>query len=161
MQYDDLIRAATAAAAFGAMLAGHYIGDQWVQTSAQACNKALNGPAGPARAMWHCAKHVATWTATTVLFLLLAGWWLHLPLRPGWLIAGVALNAVTHFVIDLRTPLIRLARLANLSGYIEHVQVRRAAGVESTGPGTALFHLDQAAHIAVLFVAALLVAGPA
>ena len=161
MQYDDLVRAATAAFAFGAMLAGHYVGDQWIQTSGQACKKALDGVGGNACALWHCAKHVITWTATTVVFLAGGGWWLHLPFKPGWLAAGIAVNMVTHFVADLRTPLIWLARLLGRGGYIEHAQVVRPGGVQGTGPGTAVFHLDQSWHIAWLLVAALLVAGPA
>jgi hypothetical protein len=161
MQYDDLVRAATAALAFAAMLAGHYIGDQWVQTSGQACKKALNGAESRGCAVWHCAKHVTTWSVTTVVFLVGACWWLHLPVRPGWLAAGVAVNAVTHFVADLRTPLIWLALRLRLGGYIEHAQVVRPAGAERTGPGTGLFHLDQSWHIGWLLVAALLVAGPA
>lgn len=160
MPYDDLVRAVTTAAAFAAMLAGHYIGDQWVQTSSQACKKALDGN-GRACAVWHCAKHVITWTAVTVLFLAAAGWWLHLPLRPGWLVAGIVVNAVTHFVADLRTPLLWLGRLLGRSQYLTYAQVMRPAGADRYGPGTAVFELDQSWHIAWLLVAALLVAGPA
>jgi hypothetical protein len=160
MQYLDLVRAVTTAVSFCAMLAGHYIGDHWLQTSGQACKKALNGGESRACALWHCAKHVITWSASTVAFVSVAGWWLHLPLHLGWLAAGIAVNAVTHFVADLRTPLIRLAQLLGRGGYIEHSQVMRPAGAQPTGPGTALFHLDQAWHIAWMFVAALLIAGP-
>lgn len=160
MHDTDLARAVTAAVAYVAMLSGHYLGDQWVQTSKQACRKGLD--CNPPRvALWHCAKHVATWTATTTVFFLAASWWLHLPVRPGWLAAGVAVNAVTHFVADLRTPLLWLARLTGSIGYIEHVQVMRPSGAEKGGPGTALFHLDQAWHLAWLLPAALLIAGPA
>lgn len=160
MQHDDLARAVTAAIAFCAMLAGHYIGDQWLQTSGQACKKAWDCGESHVAAMWACVRHVLTWSATSVTFLAAASWWLHLPLRPGWLCAGVALNAVTHFVIDLRTPLIWLAQLVGRGGYIEHIQVVRPAGAERTGPGTAVFHLDQAAHIAILALAAALIVGP-
>jgi hypothetical protein len=158
---DDLIRAVTAAVAFGVMLAGHYIGDHWVQTSGQAYGKALDAIGCVRRtAMWHCAKHVASWTTTTTVFLLAACWWLRLPLRPGWLVAGILLNALTHFIADLRVPLIRLGRLLGRTGYIETVGVVRPAGAASTGPGTALFELDQAWHIGWLAVSALLIAGP-
>jgi len=161
MQYDDLVRATTAAFAFGAQLAGHYIGDQWLQTSGQACKKALDGPERCAVAMWHCAKHVIIWSATVAGFLAAGAWWLHLPLKPSWLAVGIAVNVVTHFVADLRTPLIRLARLAGRGSYIEHSQVLRPDGAQKTGPGTAIFHLDQSWHIAWLLVASLLIAGPA
>lgn len=161
MPYHDLVRAITAAVAFAAMLAGHYIGDQWIQTSAQACKKALGGPVSRGCALWHCAKHVVTWTATTTGLLLAAGWWLNLPIRPGWLAAGVAVNAATHFLADLRAPLLWLARTVGRGGYVTHVQVMRPAGADAFGAGTAAFHLDQAWHIAWLLVAALLIAGPA
>jgi len=161
MQYDDLARAITTGVAFGAQLAGHYIGDQWLQTDGQACNKALDGGHRAAVAMWYCAQHVVVWALTVTGFLAGATWWLHLPLKPGWLAAGVAVNVITHFVADLRTPLIRLARLVGRGPYIEHVQVMRPVGAQKCGPGTAVFHLDQAWHIAWLFVASLLIAGPA
>jgi Protein of unknown function (DUF3307) len=161
MQYDDLVRAATAAIAFGAQLAGHYIGDQWIQTNGQACKKALDGPERRAVAMWHCAKHVITWAATVTAFLSGAGLWLHLPLKPGWLAAGIAVNVITHFIADLRTPLIWIGQLLGRGSYIEHSQVMRPDGAQKTGPGTAIFHLDQSWHIAWLLVASLLIAGPA
>ncbi|GIE83012.1 hypothetical protein Aph02nite_89620 [Actinoplanes philippinensis] len=161
MQDEDLVRAVTAAVAFAVMLAGHYIGDHWVQTSGQAYGKGLDNE-GCVRsvALWHCAKHVMSWTATTTIFLLGAGWWLRLPLEPGWLVAGIALNAVTHFVADLRTPLIRLGRLLGRGGYLDHVGVVRPSGAATSGPGTGLFELDQAWHIGWLAVSALLIAGP-
>lgn len=164
MQHDDLVRAVTTAVAYASMLAGHYVGDQWLQTSAQACKKSLAGAASPGAAspgtaLWHCAKHVAAWTATTTGFFLGAAWWLHLPIHWGWLAAGVAVNAVTHYVADLRTPLLWLAGLAGKSGYIEHANVQRPSGADRFGPGTATFHLDQSWHIAWLLPAALLVAG--
>lgn len=157
----DTVRAITALVAFAFGLAGHYAGDQWVQTSGQACNKALNGDGGRMCAIWNCAKHVVTWSAAVTVFIALAGWWLHLPLRPGWLAAGMAVNAVTHFVADLRTPLLWLARLVGRDGYLTAVDVVRRSGPAATGPGTALFHLDQSWHIAWLAVSALVIAGPA
>lgn len=162
MEHVELIRAATFAAAFAAQLAGHYIGDQWIQTGGQACKKALDGAGGRACAMWHCAKHVTTWTATVIVFLSAAGWWLDLPLRPGWVAAGMAVNAITHFVADLRTPLVWLGRLLGRGAYIDFAHVARPGSAdEATGPGTAVFHLDQSWHIAWIFVASLLIAGPA
>ncbi|MBO3742558.1 transcriptional regulator [Actinoplanes flavus] len=161
MQHEDLVRAVVAAVAFGVMLAGHYIGDHWAQTSGQAYGKGLDA-AGCVRstAMRHCAGHVASWTLTTTVFLLGAAWWLKLPLEPGWLAAGVGLNAVTHFIADLRTPLIRLGRLLGRGGYIDQVGVVRPAGHTNSGPGTGLFELDQAWHIGWLAVSALIIAGP-
>jgi hypothetical protein len=164
MPYDiELVaRAALALVAFAFGLAGHYVGDHWIQTSPQACRKALNGGDSRTVAMWHCAKHVVTWAATVTVFIAGAAWWLHLPLRPGWLIAGMTLNAVTHFVADLRTPLIWIVRLVGRGGYVDNCHVVRTAGApaETTGPGTAAFELDQSWHIAWLAVSALVIAGP-
>lgn len=160
MQHDDLVRAVSAAIMFGFGLAGHGLGDHWVQTSAQAGKKALDAGAARAVAVWHCAKHVLTWTATVALFVAVAGWWLHLPLRPGWVVAGLAVNAGTHFVADLRTPLRWLAARVGRAGYIDQVAVLRPAGAQTVGPGTGLFHLDQSLHVACLAVAALVMVGP-
>lgn len=159
---DILARAALALVAFAFGLAGHYVGDQWIQTGSQACRKALNGGESRRVALWHCAKHVVTWTATVTVFISAAGWWLELPIRPGWLAAGMALNAVTHFVADLRTPLIWLGQLLGRGGYMTSVTVVRVPGgpAEATGAGTALNELDQSWHIAWLAVSALLIAGP-
>ena len=160
MHYVDAVRAITALVAFAFGYAGHLLGDQWMQTNDQACRKALGQPGcRRAHAMWACAQHVITWSATVAACTAAAGWWLGLPLRPGWFAAGMAINAVTHFVIDLRVPLIWLARLAGRGGYIEHAQVMRPGGAQSTGPGTALFHLDQSLHLACLAVASLVTAG--
>lgn len=164
MHYDDaMVRAAIAAIMFCGMLAAHYVGDHWVQTCGQAIKKVWDGPDGRMCAAWHCAKHAATWSVTQLVFLTVTVWWLDLPVRPGWLAGGVAFNALTHFVIDLRVPLLWVAQRVNGRGdYIEAVQVvRPSSGAASTGPGTGLFHLDQSAHLACAFVAALIVAGPA
>ncbi len=163
MHHSATTTALTALVAFGFGLAAHGVGDHWIQTHTQACTKAMDRPGcDRTRAVWACARHVLTWSATVLAFISLAGWWLALPLRPGWLAAGMTINAVTHFIADLRTPLVRIAEFLGRGGYISHVQVDRGAGrgVESTGPGTALFHLDQPWHIAWHGVSSLVMAGP-
>ena len=126
-------------AVFG--LAGHYVGDHWVQTNFQACEKALDRPGCRTLiALFACAKHVIGWSTTVAVCIVGASWWLGLPIRPAWFAAGMAINAITHFVADLRTPLIWLGRKLGRGGYIDHVQVHRGKVVERTGPGTALFH---------------------
>lgn len=158
---DLIARAVLALTVFAFGLAGHYVGDHWVQTDGQACKKSWAAQTR-ACAVWNCAKHVATWTATVTVFVCAAGWWLELPLRPGWLAAGMAVNAVTHFVADLRAPLIWMAtKLFGRTGYIDYGNVVRSSGTASTGPGTALMELDQSWHIGWLAVSALIAAGPA
>jgi hypothetical protein len=156
----DLVRAATTGVAFAALYAGHYLGDQWIQTAAQACKKSLDRPdAKTLEAHWHCAKHVFNYTLSGLLMFLGAAAWLNLPVRPGWLAAGIALNAITHYVVDLRSPLMWMAKKVGRMGYVEHCQVVRPTGPERVGPGTGAFHLDQAWHFIWIFFSALLIAG--
>jgi hypothetical protein len=65
------------------------------------------------------------------------------------MLAGHLINAVTHYVIDRRRPLIRLmrTRVFDKGDYLDHATVQRNAGmVDAGGPGTALFEIDQASH---------------
>jgi hypothetical protein len=161
MHHFDTIAALTTLVAFCFGLAGPYVGDPWIQTSVQACEKALDRPGrNTLVALWACARHVIGWSTTIAVCISGATWWLGLPLRPGWFAAGMALNAVTHYVADLRTPLIWLARIVGRGGYLDHAHVHRGKTVEKTGPGTALFHLDQSWHVFWLAASALVIAGP-
>jgi len=160
METNDTIRALTIALAFAALLAAHYFGDHWLQTGGQALKKALGQPNGrTADAVWHCAKHVATYCALGLGLFLLVAAQVNLPLRPGWIAAGMVLHAGTHFLADLRTPLRWAAGKVGLTEYIEHCNVARGAGVHEVGPGTALFHLDQSWHILCIFFVSCLFAG--
>lgn len=136
------------AAVFAAYAAGHPVGDYWVQTNGQAAAKALPGWAGR-RA---CAAHVATYTATLAACLALAWCMLGLPLRPGPVVAGLAVSAVSHYFADRRRPLQHLAAL-----------IPGKLGFWRTGDGLAsgAAHLDQAWHWWWLFAAALITAGGA
>lgn len=151
MAYDDLVRAVTAAVAFAMLYAAHMVADHWVQTQHQSDCKSLAN-AGPAWvAYWNCGKHVASYTVTAVVFLVGAAWWLHLPLRLGWVSAGLAVSAVTHYVVDLRAPLRWLCERIGAG----KVSFYRLADCGLNGA----YLLDQAYHIGWLAVAALLVAG--
>jgi hypothetical protein len=138
------VSAATFAAVFAAMAAGHQAGDYWVQTSGQAARKSL--PGGPGRLA--CAAHVATHTATLAAFIAAARVLLPLPLASSWVLAGLAVNAASHYFADRRSPLRKLAdRTASGQFY------RTGEGLAT---GAAL--LDQAWHWGWLFVSALIVA---
>lgn len=153
MHPDDIIRAVTAAVAFVAMYAAHMVGDHWTQTQHQSTCKALNGEERPTWVShWNCAKHVATYIVTAVVFLAAAWWWLDLPMRLGWTAAGLAVSAVTHYVADLRTPLRWLAELIG-PGKISFYRVA-SGGINGS------YLLDQSWHIGWLFVASLIIAGP-
>ena len=112
----------------------------WVQTPRQSALKGVPGPLGR-RA---CSVHVATYTATAVLFLaalLVVGW--HPSL---WQMgAGLAVSAVTHYIADRRAPLRRMAyAVGKTRDWVER--------------GGGLYLLDQSWHIGWLFVAALIIA---
>lgn len=142
-----------------ALSAAHEVGDQWVQTGHQACTKGEPGRRGQLA----CAAHVATYSATGALAVWAASRWLGVPMKGRSLAAGLALNAATHYLADRRTPLRRLAALAGNAEYVRRATVVRSehTAAEDTGPGTAMFHLDQSWHYGWIFASALLAAGRA
>lgn len=149
-------RLAVFAAVFAILYTAHKLGDHWIQTNGQASAK--GGEGWPARIA--CAAHVATYSATCVVGLLALAWCTGLALPPDTVTLALGVNAVTHYVADRREPLRRIARWLGRTGYLQHATViRRAdAGPDTTGPGTALFHLDESWHVVWLAVAALIIA---
>ncbi|MFF4777593.1 transcriptional regulator [Microtetraspora fusca] len=133
----DAIRfAVTLAVLYGA----HQVADHWIQTHDQACDKALPGWAG-----WRAnLGHVATYTAILAAALALVGWRYHLGYAPGWVAAGLAINAVTHAWADRRAPLRALAVAIGKKSYWDEV------------PGGA-YQLDQAWHYGWLLASALII----
>jgi hypothetical protein len=136
---------ATFAAVAAVCYAAHQAGDYWVQTGTQARDKGLPGWKGREA----CAQHVMTYTGTLAVLLLLANWWLGMRLAPGWVAAGLAVSAVTHYVADRRRPLERIAAALGKGGFYQ-------AG-DGLATGAAL--LDQAWHWVWLFVSALVMTG--
>ncbi|MFD3890430.1 hypothetical protein [Streptomyces microflavus] len=106
------------------------------------------------------ARHVASYSAGQVTGTLLLTRALGYRVPASALVAGAGINGLTHLVIDKRQPLLWLAAKAGKSGYVEHCTVVRrldekgAARPEESGPGTALFELDQALHRSIGAVAA-------
>jgi len=139
---------AVIAAVFAALFAAHSVGDHWVQTSHQAEHKGL--PGWPGRRA--CAAHVATYTLTGVVALVLlaavTGW------RPALvpLAVGLTVNAVTHYVADRRTP---LQWIADRLGSGEFWQF----GDPAVCLGTGRYALDQSWHHGWLWVSALIIGG--
>lgn len=146
MHPDTLVRAAVFLVAFAALYAAHMVADHWIQTQHQADAKGEAGWYG----RWNCVKHVSTYTLTQAVAFLAATWWLDLPVRPGWLVAGLLVSAVTHYFADRRQPLRKLAeRIGSGTFY-------RLADCGLNGA----YLLDQSWHIGWIFAAALVVAGP-
>lgn len=143
----------TVAGVAAALYAAHQVADHWVQTDRQACHKGLPGWAGR-RA---CLAHVATYTLTCLVALAAlagaTGW------RPGvaQLVGGLAVSAVTHYLVDRRTPLIRMAQALGMSAFVQLGHPRPARD-DNPCLGTGTYALDQSWHVGWLFVAALVIA---
>ncbi|MBL6277851.1 DUF3307 domain-containing protein [Micromonospora fiedleri] len=133
-------RAAVFAAVFVALYAAHQVGDHWCQTQGQATVKAWPGSAG----MWACIGHILTYGATQLAALgalaLVAG----LRVSPVALAVGMAVNLVSHYIADRRTPLRWLAdRLGKDQGWLDN--------------GGGMYALDQSWHYGFLFITALII----
>lgn len=130
--------------------------DQILQRERDACGKGEQGPNG-ARC---CARHVASYTAVQILGAVAVtralGYRVPLPA----LLAGMAVNAGTHYVIDRREPFEEFLRhrWIKRGGYLDHATVQRRPGViDVAGPGTALMEMDQAAHRLISVLASLII----
>ncbi|MBB5117803.1 hypothetical protein AF335_04585 [Streptomyces eurocidicus] len=152
--------AAMFAAVFVALFVGHSVGDHWVQSSHQSATKGKPGWTGRLAD----ARHVATLTATKLALLLPAAVVLGLHLSLAGLVAGLGLDALTHWWADRRTT---LARLAQLTGKAEFYSLGTAAhpahpATAEGGPaahlGTGAYALDQSFHHLWLLIAALVIA---
>lgn len=143
-----MTHAAVFAAVLAALYVAHHVGDHWIQTHHQACGK--GAPTWAGRML--CARHVATLTFTKVVVLLVTVAVTHLALSPVAVVAALALDAATHYVIDRRTPLARLAQLLGKKGFHD-------LGDGMAAPtGTGAYALDQSLHLLFLWVAALIIA---
>lgn len=168
-------------AALNTTFAGlHGLGDHWAQNSRDASGKGSHGahlvyaadgkpvadnPGRPDRTMTASAygrgcviRHVASYTAvqTAAALAVTRAFGVRIPTRA--LLAGAAINGLTHAVLDRREPLLWLAAKAGKAGYIQHATAVRKPGdtsPELSGPGTALMELDEAAHRAIGVAAAL------
>lgn len=128
--------------------------DQILQSSKDAMGKGDPGRAGAK----HCARHVATYSAGQALAGYVVTRALGYRIRPAALLAGIALNAGTHYVIDRREPLKTFLRSKPIgkASYLAHATVQRRDGViDEGGPGTALMEMDQAAHRLISVAASL------
>ena len=149
--------AAVFAAVFAALYAAHSVGDHWVQTGGQAAGKGGAG-ADTAAGRWACARHVATLTATKAVFLAGAVAVLALPLTPAAVVAGLAVDAGSHWWADRRHTLAALATRVG-KGEFYALGAPRAGRDDNPSLGTGAYALDQSWHLGWLFVAALIVAG--
>jgi hypothetical protein len=145
--------AATFASVGFGLLVAHNVADHWVQTSHQAGMKGLPGWAGRKA----CAAHVATYTVTTAVTVVLLWSVLDLAISPLGFIVGQLTSAVTHYWADRRFT---LAALCDRTGKTSFYRLGMPRDDHDDNPslGTGAYALDQSWHWAWLFVAALITA---
>lgn len=134
-------RAATAAVAYAALRTAAHVADHWFQTGHQAMHKADPGVAGH-RAM---TGHIASYTGCQAVALMAVNRILDAGMTPRGIAAAVVFSATTHWFIDRRWPVRRLAEATNKSDF-------HALG----GPLGGAYILDQSAHHLMEGVAAVL-----
>ncbi|MER5350692.1 transcriptional regulator [Kitasatospora sp. NPDC002551] len=141
------------------------VADHWVQTDHQAATKGQHDhtPGQSSLAGRRaCAAHVATYTATQGAVLLAGTRLLGVRLRPGPVVAALAVSAVTHYVADRREPLRLLARAVGIDGFhalgtpAHPAHPVTAGGSYAPTLGTGAYALDQAWHHAFETYAALI-----
>lgn len=151
------LHAAAFAAVFVALFVAHQIGDLWVQTNRQAAAKGQPGWVGRLA----CAAHVASYTVTAFAAIVVLDLCTGLREIEWRVILGLAVSAVTHYIADRRTPLLRLAEfLQPVAGKADFYRlgVPRPGRDDNPSLGTGAYALDQSWHIGWLFVAALIIA---
>lgn len=146
--------AAKLGAVFAALFAAHQVADHHVQRSSQAQAKGLPGVEGRAA----CVQHVASYTATAAVAVAAASCVTRTRLPVGRTLAGLALSAVSHYVIDRREPLRRWAEWTGHAGFYQ-LGMPRPGRDDNPSLGTGAYALDQSAHIGFLYLAALIIAG--
>ncbi|MFE9341321.1 transcriptional regulator [Streptomyces sp. NPDC007063] len=156
----DTSPAAVFAAVYVALYIGHSLGDHWVQSSCQAASKGQPGWSGRLA----CARHILSLTTTKGAVLAPVVLMLDLPLTLVGLVAGLFLDAASHYWADRRTTLARLAGRCGKAefyslGTADHPAApTTAAGKPAAHLGTGAYALDQSWHILWLGIAALIIA---
>jgi hypothetical protein len=145
--------AAHFAAVFAALYAAHQVGDHWIQTHHQACGKGATG--WPGRLA--CAGHVATLTLTKAAALLALVLVTDISLSPPAFLAGLAVDAVSHYWADRRVTLARFAEAVGKGGFFR-MGAPRPDTDDQPHLGTGAYALDQSWHIGWLFITALIIA---
>lgn len=136
------------------LLVAHSVADHHVQRDRDAQAKGGPGVKGHAA----CARHVASYTATAALALAVTSRVSRTRLPVGRTVAGLAVSAVSHYVIDRRGPLKRFAELTGHGGFYQ-LGAPRPGRDDNPSLGTGAYALDQSAHQFFLFAAALFIAG--
>lgn len=135
--------AARASVAYAALRTAAHVADHWFQTSHQAAHKADAGADGH-RAM---AGHIASYAGAQAVALVAVNQILDAGLKPRSIAAAVTFSAATHWFIDRRWPVRKLAEATGHEGFHQ-----------MGGPLGGAYILDQAAHHLMEGVSAVLAA---
>lgn len=137
---------------FAALYISHHVADHWTQTTRQSCDKGDTGWSGRRACAGHVASHMLVSIACLTSLNIIG---IHLGVDT--MATGLGIIAVTHYWIDRRAPLYRLAALLGKTGFVTGCTVVRKPGdtPAEVGPGTGLYALDQSFHFLWLFVSAL------
>lgn len=136
-----------------AMQAAHQVADHWLQTDHQAAHKGDPGAPGH-RA---CLGHVAGYTATTTLAVLAAARTTGTPVPLRALLAGQAISAASHYVMD-RRPWGRAIMARAGKGGFAALGAPRPGKDDAPTLGTGAYALDQSWHVGWIAIAALVTA---
>ena len=146
------------------------VGDHWIQTDHCARLKGLSTVQAEAAGLHRrtgrlaCATHVASYTLTAAIALVLLAWRTGLDLAPVRLAAGLAVSAISHYWADRRSTLRHLcARLDQVfptygKARFFDLGAPRPGHDDNPSMGTGSNALDQSFHILFLFIAALVIA---
>ncbi|MGH3377652.1 MAG: hypothetical protein ACRDS0_03820 [Pseudonocardiaceae bacterium] len=146
---DVEARAARIGLVLAAWKAAHNYADHIGQDSSDALDK--GDPGWPGRMA--CARHVTDMTLTKLAALAVAGAATGIRLSPRRVAVAMAIDAASHYVIDRRTP---LRRLAKILGKTEFYELGDACAAPCR---TGAYAMDQAMRDLVLFLAALYAGG--
>jgi hypothetical protein len=145
---------------FAALYAGHQVADLWAQTGTQATRKGL--PGWPGRLA--CARHTLTLTAVLAAAVAAMAMVTGAPVHVLPALVGLAVNAGSHYWADRRTTLAGLAAWLGATvipgkGEFYRMGAPRPGRDDNPTLGTGAYALDQAWHVAWLFVSALVISG--
>lgn len=144
------MQAATFAAIGFTLLVAHQVADHWLQSAHQAAHKGDPGWVGRLA----CLKHVASYTATTLLLTGLVIVLMDLPVSLEGLIVGQLLSAISHYWADRRFTLKKMAvKLGKEDFY--NLGSPRPGYTDNPSLGTGAYALDQSWHVGWLFIAAI------
>lgn len=120
-----------------------HVADHWIQTGHQAAHKADAGLPGH-RVM---AGHIASYAGAQAVALVAVNQLLDMRLKPSRIAAAIMVSAATHWFIDRRWPVRKLAEATGKQGFHD-----------LGGPLGGAYILDQSAHHLMEAVAAVVAA---